>query len=323
MEFHQRIKKGARNALRGHWGKAIAILMVFGGVLLLLSTLEQFLYLIFHYSGYLDVLQSPEFYLDDILDYHLGPLLITGSICILWLLLIPPMIYGIASWYYHLSGGSPKEFSAVFCAFTSLRQWARSVGMTLILLALHLFWLAVFTVIPVLVLLFFRNFTFDPASRLAIFIPFGKAGGWILLTMAMVFYLVLIQRYALCFYLMAQKPRIPLLKAIRQSVQAMQGRSWEMISLRLSFIWWMLLSLLMFPLIYVVPYYQSAIAIYARYAVEYDIRETQQKQQHLEQQQPVQQLPRPEDAQQAQEESFDDGQTREYPVSDLQQHMGK
>ena len=43
MEFHQRIKKGARNALRGHWGKAIAILMVFGGVLLLLSTLEQLL----------------------------------------------------------------------------------------------------------------------------------------------------------------------------------------------------------------------------------------------------------------------------------------
>ena len=52
MRFNAQIKKGARSALRGNWGKLMTVFLVFVGFWLLLSTTEALLYFLFGFSFY-------------------------------------------------------------------------------------------------------------------------------------------------------------------------------------------------------------------------------------------------------------------------------
>lgn len=313
MRFNQQIKKGAKNALRGNWGKTTAIFMVLIGIWLLLSSLENFLYLLFHFTGYTDPAFSPEYFLDDILAHQPAQLIITGVISLLWILVVSPLLCGTIGWYHRLSSGDSPEFASIFQYFTSIRRYGRALGIMLISVGKSILWSLTFLTLPAAITLFFYYFPIDPTSPLALFVPFGKAAGWILLTLSLFFYFIFIQRYFLAFYLLAEKPNISARKAVSQSAKIMHGHCWELFSLCLSFFWWGLLSFMIVPLLYAVPYYCAAVSIYARYLIERSSRMQQTSQRWHEE--PMLAEPKEETA------FATDDKTREYPVSDIQQKL--
>ena len=68
--------------------------------------------------------------------------------------------------------------------------------------------------------------------------------------------------YAMTPYIMQEKPKMGINEAITRSREMMDGHKWQLFMLDLSFIGWMLLSVLTLgiALVYVWPYYQAARA---------------------------------------------------------------
>lgn len=315
MRFNQQIKKGAKNALHGNWGKAIAIFMVFIGFWLLMASAENILYLLFHWNAYTDAPLTPEYYLDDILTFQPGQIAVTGFFSLIWFLTLPALFCGAVEWFYRLSGGDSPEFAEFFRCFTSLRRYTRAIAAVLLVGVKSLLWLLVFTAIPVAITVFFQAYPFDPASITAQFAPLGKISGWCLLTLSLFFYILFVQRYFLTCYYLAEKPEITARKAVKLSVEAMHGHCGELFSLKLSFFWWFLCSMLVIPMLYVVPYRCASLSIYARYLMEYRIRSVQRSQAEWREEPvntaPVADLP----------PAPVDDQTREYPVSEVREHL--
>lgn len=308
MRFNQQIKKGARSALKGSRGKAAAIFMMCTGVWLLLASTESLLYQLFGYTGYTDIMLSPGYYLDDVLNHQLGQILITSVVTLLGLFIYAPLLCGIVSWYHRLTGADSTAFGGIFRYFSSLRLFVRSLGLAVMFTVRSFLWLLLFMALPTAIVCFFQWYSFPVSSPLTVLVTFCRGAGWLLMGLFFFFYLVFIQRYFLAPYLLADKPGIRLNKAFQKSVRMMQGRCWELLSLRLSFFGWGLLSLLAVPALYAVPYYRASLSIYARYVMEYHGR-TARPDTQLE-------LPQPEEA----SGPFAD-RTKEYPVADLQQHL--
>lgn len=64
------------------------------------------------------------------------------------------------------------------------------------------------------------------------------------------------------FQIMCDNPNIKPMQAIKLSKKIVQGNRTELFVLDLSFIPWMLLSIFIFPLIYIIPYYHTTDALY-------------------------------------------------------------
>ncbi len=64
------------------------------------------------------------------------------------------------------------------------------------------------------------------------------------------------------FQIMCDNPNIRPMQAIKLSKKIVQGNRTELFVLDLSFIPWMLLSIFIFPLIYIIPYYNTTNALY-------------------------------------------------------------
>lgn len=64
------------------------------------------------------------------------------------------------------------------------------------------------------------------------------------------------------FQIMCDNPNIKPMQAIKLSKKMVQGNRTELFILDLSFIPWMLLSIFIFPLIYIIPYYNTTNALY-------------------------------------------------------------
>ena len=87
--------------------------------------------------------------------------------------------------------------------------------------------------------------------------------GLALLVVGGCFALLTLQRYFLAVYLLARTPTLSVAQAVRQSILLMQGRQGRLLLFRLSFLPWLLPCLLVFPLIYVWPYYRQSCAVWA------------------------------------------------------------
>lgn len=73
--------------------------------------------------------------------------------------------------------------------------------------------------------------------------------------------------YSMSFYVLAENPDMTAREALNESKRLMQGHKWELFVLELSFIGWILLSMVLFfiPLIYVIPYMQATLANFYHY----------------------------------------------------------
>ena len=326
MEFHRQIKKNARASLRGSWGKAVAIFFTVMGVFLLISALEQILYLVLGLTGFQDVFVTPDFYLDDQLNLDLGAVACTGLSALLYFLLGAPLTAGAAGWYFSLSAGTPMGFEGLFRYFTSGRRYVRALGTTFLLGLRSALWAADFLLPPAFLSgIFTWADTLDNVPALAMVIDLGLGASRVLFAVALLFLLIFLQRYFLAYYLLADRPEVPVSRLLKMSVQMMAGHKWEAFSLRFSFLGWALLSLLIFPLLYVYPFYEAAMAIYARYAIECYQRAQMGKAGEEEPFEPFEYEPfgASEPAPEAPTPSGDDGKTREYAFSDLQERMGE
>lgn len=274
MRLFSILKRNSKLALRGSWGRAIIILLILMGASTIISALTQISVEIFTENTFTSVHPSDinDFYeLADEFRLSMYEWLVMGISVLLSVLLISPLALGQMRWYYNLVHSRSMPLTELFYFFESGKSYVRAIGYEINLGIRTLLWMILFYAPPSVVFgvsIFFLSGNRELSRTASITATSGLFVAAVLYVIATIFYAALICRYALTPYLIADDPDLTVRQAIKLSVKYTKGYRFSLLWFYASYIGWFLLTIFMFPILYVMPYYQTGIAMYARYIIE-------------------------------------------------------
>ena len=272
MSIRQTIKKNALGSLKHHWGRAIGILLFLASINALFLLLEQF----FCYLLSLNVIEEPAL----VVDLFHGRIQITSSMAIVTaafaivsFVLMTPLLFGMTKWYFHQVGGERPALQTLFSYFYSVRDLFRSIVLRIIITVRAVLWGLLFA-IPSGLIFWAIQMVDQWKSEYTLLLNAALLllEGVVTLIMALLWF-CWIQRYFLVDYLFVSEAEMGLHAMIKKSVRIMTKNRVQTAALYGSFLPWILLSVLVVPLLFVLPYLFSSAAINARVLLERDARE--------------------------------------------------
>lgn len=267
-----KIKRNARLLLRTGLARGAAVTLILLGVLLLFKALETLVLLVLDTLGISAAVWGTGGLYDILSTLPLAsPANLAATCCVLLLasFVTAPLYIGIKGWFFRLSGGAPAPVGAVFEPFARARMLFKSWLLAADIFLRSFFWLYLFLLPGVLLggtgfALLTARLAVPNAELLG---TLAAVMGGLLSLLGLVLGVLAALRYTLGPYLLADDPAISVRRAIKLSVRYMRGYQTRMLGFYLSFVLWGLLCVLVLPLLYVFPYQQASLAIYARYLI--------------------------------------------------------
>lgn len=193
-------------------------------------------------------------------------LAVTGGAAAVYLLVMPALFLGYTKLYLAFAEGKDESISVIFDMFSSFRKFIGSAAFAVMLGIRYLLTFAA-AVLPGGAFFYFAYNYIPSANRtleilkiaaccIAIAIIFLCIGLW----------LIFIQRWSLAPYYFAGGNGVH--KSFAFSAKATKGMNTRIISFRFSFIWWVIPSVLILPLLWSIPFYFLSDAIFAKYLME-------------------------------------------------------
>lgn len=260
MELHRVIRKDARRLLSTVWGRSLAALLILLGVYLLIVTVESAL--LFTFSG------------EDVFSFSaLDPqtattetLLITGGALFVSLLTLPAGAAGYTRLHLSFAVEKTEGLEPLFQFFSSVRKLLASAVFSVVL-ALRMGICFALALMPGAFLASFLWFYMPVTSRTLQMLQIGACLlSVLLLLLCLSLALIFTRRWFLAPYYFARGEGIH--RSFVLSVRATKGLHTKIMRFSLSFFGWAVLSLLILPLLWCVPYYSTASALYAEYLME-------------------------------------------------------
>lgn len=251
MKLRRKIKRQAREALRGRLAGAVALFLLWALA-----------------WGLVDLGDRASFHL---LGRRLGwfgggaihpaALGATAAVMGLRLVFLTPLRAGAVTWFDGLMNRRPRPLGTLFWPYGN-RVWLRSLGVRLyagaVTGAVTLLPLAAF--FGVLWLLRGWLATLTPEHRsLAAALAVTATAGWLL---AAVTYG---KRFAMANFLLGPDHGCSAAEAIALSVRCTRGHRWRLVWMDFTFLPWLAACLLVVPAFYAVPYYAACRVEYSRY----------------------------------------------------------
>ena len=270
-ETRIRVKQNARLILKNNWSKAIMILLIINLLAIAISALEY---------AYSNAFQIKSVYDFQNLSVTLNEVYISTGVTfvftILTLLLTTPLKLGQAEWYWKLTERKPQGVEGIFEWFGSLRLYAKSLWLNIYIGIRALPWVLLTIGIPLSIiygsLYVFtsnpKNTQIDLLCSLLMILGFG------LLICGIILYFFIMTRYFLANYLLVEDNKRKVTECVRNSIKYSKGKRSEIFIFQLSFIAWGFLCIVgIFILVgtplllFVMPYYYSSCAVYAKYII--------------------------------------------------------
>ena len=259
MELHRMIRKDARRLLSVVWGRSLAAGLILFGVYLLIVTSESAL--LFTFSGE-DVFSFSAL---DLQAASTEALVIAGGAVLVSLLTLPPLALGYARLHISFAEGRTEGLEPLFLFFSSVKKLFTSVIFS-VALALRM-WICFSLALTPGVLLTGFLWYMPVTSRTLQMLQIGACLlSVLLLLLCLSLALIFSRRWFLAPYYFASGESVH--RSFSLSVRATKGRYVELMRFSLSFFGWAVLSLLILPMLWCVPYYSAASALYAKYLME-------------------------------------------------------
>ncbi|WRS26594.1 DUF975 family protein [Oscillospiraceae bacterium MB08-C2-2] len=273
MSLFRVFKKNARLALQDSWGRALGILLLVMGIGVLLGTIQGITSAILAVSS-MPALDSFSFSFSSPMElFAVIPwvyLAVPGAFGLLNFLLVVPLGLGQIRWYHQLVHDQSEPISNVFHYYEGAGKYFRCLWYYISLTIRQSLWAVLFLCIPMgAMALSVVPLMNEEVTRIqASLSTFGLLISCVLLILATILYTVHMMKYFLTPYLMAEDPKMSVGKAIRTSIRFTKGYRFSLFSFSLSFLGWILLCIFLFPILFVGPYLQTSMALYARYIIE-------------------------------------------------------
>jgi uncharacterized membrane protein len=275
MGMFSMIKRNSKRALKGNWGKAVTLTLLVFGAITLFTILQQAAIEMFVSRVPQAALPPPDADLAQFAGYVAQAVppaewIIVGAFSALMLLIITPVEMGAARWFYALVRGEKQPLSEAFWYFESGRRYGRSVWYSVNVGLRSFLWSVLFFAVPG-GLLGYSSYWLsreDVTRAQSAAATIGALIASCLMILAAVFYSACVSRYMLAVFLLGESDDVTVGRAIRDSVRYTRGFRFSLMWFALSYIGWFLLCGLLFPALYVWPYYSAGIAMYALYIIE-------------------------------------------------------
>lgn len=295
MTLFKQIKKSAKQALKGAWGRAIILMLIPIATTMLVDSFEFALRKIAGVPEFIDYIATPNFALDDLANLSPVSFLISLLVGVLLFCLSVPLTQGILRWFFRRTSGEDDSVSEIFHYFESVGGFLKTLWLHFQIELRMLLW-ALLLLVP---------FTAVGTAFFLMTPDWNASQQWgiILLLIAWlilmgIFMSLIGLRYFLAPYLLARDPSPKAGQIIRQSVKLMRGHKGRLLLFQLSFILWFLPSvaavLIILPMavsdlsqilalmglmllliliqlalmFYLIPYMSMSYSIYARYLIE-------------------------------------------------------
>lgn len=246
------VKITAKTALKDNWIKVMAVCMTL-----------IFTVLISNYVSYLI----------SILTGGFVAIVITAFVTVFLTL---PLILGILRYVWRMLFSAKDNPVYVFYWFSSKKLYVRAMKFVGILTVRAVFWLAIFNIPTGLLYLFSRSFVFE-IFDLSVPLWTANLRYYILLVenLAIVATVVAMLKYYLAPVIYVADDNIDANEAVHMSVVISKKSTADFIFLGFSFFGIIILSFLMLPLIFTLPYLFTAFAVHCRFAIsEYNLHMT-------------------------------------------------
>ena len=273
MRLRRLIKKNAALALRRHWSRAAAISLITMIFWAITATLEQLAMAAFNVSSFVNRAVSG-LMLDNLPNTAPAAMAVIGFIGLLSFLVIVPLSYGTARWFYNITDGKALATIDIFEYFFSVGGYFRSLWLSVLIFLKKLFWTAVF-ILPPAAMVFGGNYWRQQASRnIEMLLSTGlEIFGGVLLLLLGWFWLMWLQRYSMARYIFVSDDSVTARQAIKTSVHLTHGRLLELLFLDISLLGWRLADILIVPRLFTMPYISTVRSLYTRYLSELYARE--------------------------------------------------
>lgn len=255
------IKYAARSSLKHRWPEAMAVSLVFIATSLLNVLTQYMLMTVFKVKD----VWTPFTPTDVPMYSQMASIGITLFSAVFSLIVMFPLIFGVIRWFWLVTGGSDPALNEIFHYFSSskvfFKTMALSIGLYLRLVVGAIVCFSPYIAMGVLT-------TPDLYDRLGITMPvvmeslrplvsFSKILGFIVL-------LLWISTYALCYTVVFSEPELTAHRTVRRTVEVTRGFRFNSVCFAFSFFGWAIACLLVLPVLFVMPYFLSSIAIYGR-----------------------------------------------------------
>ncbi len=259
MELFRIIKDDAKRAVRFFGGRSVASAITVALVWLSVSAVETLLtFAVSGYSAlfadYETLFSSPEM------------IAIMVFISLLWLFVVPPLLLGYTKLHLAFAEGRDESFALLFDMFSSAKKFFGSILFS-VMFCLRYAVLIFFTIAPAGALFWFSETWLVGEERIfeLLRVTIGLLAAAII-TLSVSLGIIFSMRWSLAPYYRAAGNGIH--RSFVLSAKAAKGRYIDIISFRFSFIGWAMLSFLIVPLVFTLPYYSIANAIHAKYLIE-------------------------------------------------------
>ncbi len=259
MELFRIIKKDAKAAMRFCGGRTLACIFTVLLAYLVINLTESLLLFVFYGGG-------------DLLDFYslsaTAPLaLIITAICsLLYFSVIPALCLGSKKLLCAFANGEDESLSIMFDTFSSFKSFVGSAVFGIMQFLRHCLTFA-FCLVPGSALIYVAvKYTPLGSATLDILKIAACCVGIGLLLLCSALGLIFVQRWSLAPYYRAKGEKIH--RSFALSVKTTKGLCTNIIAFKFSFLGWGILSLLVLPLLWTLPYYLLSKAIYAKYLME-------------------------------------------------------
>ncbi|MDO4742426.1 MAG: DUF975 family protein [bacterium] len=255
----------AKTALKNKWLQAITVCLILIVVFLIQIFFEQMIRIF--------VLESGKF-LDGVDSYAGGlwngilNLFLTVSSLALTFLLVFPLVLGVVRWFWRMTGEAKDTVGVVFYYFGTGERFKRSVAVFFGLLWRNLV-VGLLSFIPFFMAVILTNFAaeYDINQIMLFSVDFGNVINTIFLILGCVVYLILTLRYYMVLWVTVACPRLSVKQVFKTSVGFAKGTKAAYFVFILSFTGWAFISFLALPLLFTLPYFIAANAVFSRFVI--------------------------------------------------------
>ena len=257
------LRRKAWEKLSGCWGECVSMLLVEAGIsaVLILSAL---LIIKFCYTYGIVDFDIDTFWKDGTLTFYIIAAVLTAAA----LLFISPLRYGVSWFCLQTAKGRSVPSSSLFSCYTNNTIFVRTLKLQLAVAARHFMLVLPAAALGVAEVLLAKNALKDTKDG---FIYTVVLCCLILIMAVMLFiYLFVSLRYSLVTYIFAENPEKSVDEIIRESKQCVRGKESYILEVLLSTGPWIASGLLIFPLVFALPYIKMTFTLAAKELMEYN-----------------------------------------------------
>lgn len=119
MNLRQQVKYNAKNAMRNHYGKAVAILLILFAVAWIFFLFNALFIRILNMQSFSRMFLYRITFFGQTAIVNIAEPIVCAVSAVFAFIAITPLMLGVTRWYYHLTDGKADEVSSIFDYYVS------------------------------------------------------------------------------------------------------------------------------------------------------------------------------------------------------------